>query len=180
MGLPLGSGDRVDEVARYVLAHPWKVFVEGWNWKTALLSAFFRGVAFALPIAGLAGSGAVRSVCIELGFRAVIGGFWGSLLQVFRRAQPAWLVGLSVTVVLPAAAHALEFAALRASDAAHIKTGMIVSIVISIGSLLINLGLMRRGVLVTGNDGAPFTYDLRRIPGELAAIFRCRAMECVK
>src|SRR5262245_3747572 len=90
--------DRILAVARYVLMHPWEVFVEGWNWKTALLSAFFRGLAFALPMAGLTGSDALRNVCIELAFRVAIGGFWGSLLQAFRRARPAWLAGLSVAI----------------------------------------------------------------------------------
>jgi hypothetical protein len=57
-----------------------------------------------------------------------------------------------VAVALPASAHLLEFFALWAGHASHIKTAMIVSVVISIGSLLINLGLMRRGLLITGDE----------------------------
>jgi hypothetical protein len=49
---------------------------------------------------------------------------------------------------------------------------MIVSVVIAIGSLLINLELMRRGLLVTGHDGQPLRSDLRRMPGALAGMFR--------
>jgi len=172
MDVPSESTEHVLAVAGYVLTHPWEVFVERWNWKTALLSAMFRGLAFALPMAGLTGAAGVRSVCIELGFRLAIGGFWGSLLQAFCAAKPAWLAGLMAAVVLPASAHVLEFAALRAGNAAHIKLGMIVSVIISIGSLLVNLGLMRRGVLVTGGDGDSLGSDLRRIPAELAGIFR--------
>ena len=100
-------------------AHPWEVFVRRWNWKAALLSALFRGVAFALPMTSLVGDDAVRSLCIEMGFRVAIGGFWGSLLQAFRGARPVWLANLSVAVALPVAAHCLEFAALvrRSRDA---------------------------------------------------------------
>jgi hypothetical protein len=169
---PSESSDSVALVALYVLTHPWEVFVERWNWKAALLSAFFRGLAFALPVARLVGQDAWSSLGIELAFRIVIGGFWGSLLQAFRRARPAWLAGLWVAAVLPAAAHFLEFTALRAGRVTHIKTAMVVSIIISIGSLLINWGLMRRGLLVTGDGGEPLQSDLRRIPGALAAMFR--------
>jgi hypothetical protein len=172
MPAPSESSESVASVARYVFTHPWEVFIERWNWKAALLSALFRGVAFALPMTRLAGADAMRSLCIELGFRIVIGGFWGSLLQAFRGAQPAWLAGLSVAVALPAAAHVLEFAALRAGHVGHIKTGMVVSVIISIGSLVINLGLMRKGLLVTGDDAESLRSDFRRIPGALAGMFR--------
>jgi hypothetical protein len=172
MPAPSESFNNVASVARYVFRHPWEVFIELWNWKAALLSALFRGVAFALPMTRLAGAGAMRSLCIELGFRLAIGGFWGSLLQAFRGAQPAWLAALSVAVALPATAHVLEYAALRAGHVTHIKTGMVVSVIISIGSLLINLRLMRKGLLVTGNDGESLRSDLRRIPGALAGMFR--------
>ncbi len=172
MPAPSESSDGVAEVARYVLTHPWQVFVRRWNWKAALLSALFRGLAFALPMTSLVGDDAVRILCIEMGFRIAVGGFWGSLLQAFRGARPAWLAGLSVAVALPAMAHCLEFAALRAGHATHILTGMVVSVAISIGSLIVNLGLMRRGLLLTGGDGQPLSSDLRCIPGALAAMFR--------
>jgi hypothetical protein len=162
----------VPATAWYVATHPWKVFVLGWNWKAALLSLVFRALAFALPMAGLRGAAAWRGVGIELLFRAVTGGFWGSLLQAFRRARPAWLAGLAVGVALPVAAHCLEYAALRAGHASYIKTGMVVSVIISAGSLLVNLGLQRRGLILTGAEGAPLREDLRRLPAALAAILR--------
>src|SRR5262249_23627748 len=94
------------------------------------------------------------------------------LLQEFRSASPGWLAGLWVAIVLPAIAHVLEYLALRAGHATHIKTGMIVSIVISIGSQLISLELMRRGILITGENSEPLRSDLRRIPGTLAGVYR--------
>jgi hypothetical protein len=172
MTRPLQSSESVASVACYVLAHPWETFVERWNWKAAVLSAAFRGVAFAVPMSHFAGPDAVRALCIELGFRVAIGGFWGSLLQAFRRAEPAWAAGVSVAALLPAAAHLLEFAALKAGHVSHITTAMIVSVVVSSGSLLLNFGLMRHGLLVTGTGAAPLFCDLQRIPAALAAMLR--------
>ena len=71
-----------------VITRPWKTFVVDWNWKAALLSALFRGVLF-LAVAIPRGPGAMRLVWIELAFRVLVGGFWGSLLQAFRGAPPA-------------------------------------------------------------------------------------------
>ena len=77
-----------------------------------------------------------------------------------------------MAVALPASAHLLEFFALKAGHASHIKTGMIVSVVISIGSLLVNLGLMRRGLLITGDGAGSLGSDLRRLPGALGVMLR--------
>jgi hypothetical protein len=159
-------------VVLHILAHPWQTLVERWNWKAALLSALFRGMALALPLSHLAWSDAAPGIWIEIGFRIALGGFWGALLQAFRSVRPAWLAGLSIAVLLPAGAHVLEFAALKAGHATHITTAMIVSVVISVGSLLINFGLMRRGLLVTGDHAAPLVCDLQRIPRALVDMFR--------
>jgi hypothetical protein len=136
------------------------------------MSAFFRSIAFALPMTSMSGGGTLRTLSIEMVFRIVIGGFWGSLLQAFRGAQPPWLASFSVAVVLPAAALWLEYVALQAGHATHIKTGMIVSVIVSVGSLLLNLGLMRRGLLVTGEEGDSFCSDLRRLPSAIGSMFR--------
>jgi len=153
-----------------VLRHPWRIFVLDWNWKAALLSALFRAVLYgcaAVP----RGPGAMRGVWIELGFRVLVGGFWGSLLQAYRGARPVWLAGLFAVLVLPGGAHTLEYLALKAGGATHIGAGMFMSILVSIGSLLINFLLMRRGLLVTGSGSATLGDDLRRVPGALAALF---------
>jgi hypothetical protein len=155
-----------------VLTHPWDVFVRRWNWKAAVLSAVFRGVAFALPMSHLAGHDILRTVCLEVAFRLAIGGFWGSLLQAFRGAQPAWLATTVVAVVLPAVAHSIEFVVLRAGHTTHLLTAMIVSVGITVGSLVINFGLMRRGLLLTGRESQSLGADLRQIPGALAGMFR--------
>jgi len=164
-----------------VLRRPWKVFITDWNWKAALLSAILRGIFF-VAVAVPRGPGAFRLVWIELAFRAIVGGFWGSLLQSFRGARPAWLAGLLAAALLPSAAHVLEYLALAAGRATHIGAAMVVSIIVSIGSLLLNWFLMRKGTLITGDGSATLGEDLRRLPRLLAAFFMapgialCRAV----
>jgi hypothetical protein len=158
----------VGAAAVYVVTHAWEVFITGWNWKTALLSAIFRLAVWpANKAAGikLIAPGALRGLATELLFRLGLGGFYGSLLQAFVDAQPAWLAGVSMAVILPGCAHALEYLALRAGGAAHAGALTITSIMFSALSLFVNWMLMRRGILVTGRGAASLGADLRRIFG---------------
>ena len=165
--------EMVSQVIERIVKHPWQTFVVDWNWKTALLSALFRGALFALA-PGMGGPGLLRSVLIEMAFRGVVGGFWGSLLQAFRAARPAWLAGLFVGALLPASAHALEFAFLEMGKTARIGLAMAISISFSVASLLFNWLLMRKGLMVTGKGAATLASDLRRIPSVLAGMFTAR------
>jgi hypothetical protein len=156
----------VTSAAFDVLSHPWRVFVLNWNWKTALLSAVIRIAVWPAALAGRArilSLSSLQGALIEFVFRLTLGGCWGSLLQSFSTAQPAWLAGLCVSVVLPAASHALEYLLLRATGTAHAGAVVITSVVFSILSVLINWGLMRRGILLTGDGTPSFADDLRRI-----------------
>jgi hypothetical protein len=168
----LERAESIVSVTGYVLAHPRKVFIESWNWKAAILSGVFRAAAFVVPMARSAREEALGMLCIEIALRAAIGGCWGSLLQRFRNTRPAWLAGLWVTVVVPAGATWVEYAALKATHTAHLKFGVIVSAILNFGALGINFGLMRRGLLITGESGGSLGEDLRRIPGALAAMSR--------
>ena len=162
------------EATAKIVVNPWRVFVVDWNWKAALLSALFRGVMYAFATVPR-GPGAIRGVWIELGFRFLVGGFWGSLLQAYRAARPAWLAGLCSVLLLPASAHSLEYLAPKAGGATHVGAGMFLSILVSAGSLLINWLLMRKGLLVTGAGTASLGDDLRRLPGVVVSVFRRQA-----
>ena len=166
---PVLEPESIGDAAYRVIANPWKTFVLDWNWKAAVLSAAFRAMFFS--IATFRGPGAMRGIWIELLFRLAIGGFWGSLLQAFRRARPAWLAGVSVAIILPGAAHTLEFLALKAGHATHITAGMIVSIGVSVVSLLFNWLLMRNGLMVTGAGAFRLRDDFRRLPSVLYSFF---------
>jgi hypothetical protein len=109
----------------------------------------------------------MRGAWIEILFRIALGGCWGSAMQALRRARPAWLAGLLVALVLPAGAHALEFALLKLGGATQIKSGMIVSVAFSAASLLVNFSLMRRGLLIVGKGSDTLASDFRRLPSVL-------------
>lgn len=139
----------VGAAAGYVVTHARQVFITDWNWKTALLSAAFRVAVWpANKAAGtlLVAPGAMRGLAIEFLFRLAIGGFWGSLMQAFVAAQPAWLAGLCMIVLLPGCAHGLEYLVLRAGGAPHAGGITFISVVFSALSFAINWALMRRGI----------------------------------
>ena len=172
---PLPERPGVLAVAVYVLTHGWDVFIADWNWKTALLSAIYRLGAW--PLSKLAGAtlltpGALRGAAIEFLFRLAIGGFWGSLLQAFAKAQPAWLASAWMMVILPGISHALEYLVLRAGGATHAGALTFASICMSMLSVLVNLAFMRKGIFVTGRGAASLGADLRRIFGGIARLAR--------
>jgi len=146
-----------------IVRHPWRVFVIQWNWKAALLSAGIRGLLFCAVVVPHA-PGAIRGAWIEIAFRIVLGGCWGSALQALRRARPVWLAGLLVALVLPAGAHLVEFGLLKLGRASGIRSGMMVSVAFSAASLLVNFALMRRGLLITGEGAGSLAADFRRLP----------------
>jgi len=156
----------VGTAAVHVVMHAWQVFVIDWNWKTAVLSAIYRLAAWPASKAfgaRLLTPGALRGVLIEFCLRAVIGGFWGSFLQVFATARPAWLAGVTMMALMPGCVHGLEYFSLRAGGAAHPGAMTLASIGLSVLSLLVNWALMRRGILVTGKGAPSLGTDLRRI-----------------
>jgi hypothetical protein len=153
-----------------MLRCPRQVFVTDWNWKAALMSAAFRGTVYAFA-AVPRGPGALWGVWIELAFRFAVGGFWGSLLQAYRGAEPAWLAGIFAAAVLPASVHVLEYFALKTGGAAHIGVGMFLSILVTVGSLVVNWLLMRKGLFVTGDGAGTLISDFRRLPQAFARLF---------
>jgi hypothetical protein len=153
-------------VARIIITHPFESLVRNWNWKAGLLGGVFRAILFSIAIFPR-DSAAVRGVLIQLAYRVAVGGMWGSVAQAFRDAEPAWLTGLFLGAVLPVAVHLVEYAMLRAGHASHIRTGMISSVVLSVISLLLNWGLMRRGLMLTGKGTESLATDFARLPGVL-------------
>jgi hypothetical protein len=165
-----GSGrqqaETVLSVTRTLFAHPIRTFIRQWNWKAGLLSGVFRAALFSVAVIPR-DPAALRGIAIQLAFRVAIGGLWGSLAQAFREAEPAWLAGVFVTALLPAAVHLAEYFFLRAGHVSHIRAGMIASVSLSIISLLLNWGLMRRGLLLTGKGTESLAADFSRLPATL-------------
>lgn len=149
---------------RVLLRHPLTLLVRRWHWKAAVLSACLRGSLFFVATlkAGLAA--ALAALTVEAALYAVIAGFYGALIQHFRRVQPAWQATLLLMVVVPACNHALEFTVHRLSGTPQLKRGLLVSVTFSVLSACFNLFAMRRGVLLTGHERCTLREDLRAMP----------------
>jgi hypothetical protein len=153
-----------------IACDPWTVFVARWNWKSALLSGTMRGAVYGLVLVRHP-EDAIRGAGIEMAFRVVFGGCWGSLLQALRRVRPPWMAA----VLLPVPVQALEYAVLRLASDRHLKTAMVTSALLTAGSLAVNYSLMRRGLLLTDDGAGTLASDFRRLPRVLGECGRLAA-----
>src|SRR5262245_60217070 len=103
------TSDKVGDVLVQLIRHPFETLIRRWNWKSAVMSAFIRGALFFIAniTAGL--SAALGAMSIESAFYITTAGFYGALIQAFRRAHPAWAATFTVMVTMPAINHSLEF-----------------------------------------------------------------------
>ena len=103
--IPLG------EVLRSLASHPAQIITR-WNWKSAFLGALLRASFYFTVYKASRENWVVTltAVMVELSFRFVTSGISGALVQSFRRATPAWLSAVIVTISLPTFSHSVEFA----------------------------------------------------------------------
>jgi hypothetical protein len=154
----------IADVLRGFLERPSETLLRGWNWKAALLSACARGALFFVANLGAGLAAATGAMLIESAFYIVVAGFYGAMIQAFRRAQPAWKATLVVMALLPAVNHTLEFALHFAAGTRKIAAGVAASIVMSMVSAAFNLFAMRRGALIVGAGKQSLLDDLRQMP----------------
>ena len=142
-----------------------------WNWKSALLSAVLRALVF-LAINWTAGHKAAwTAMAVEFAYRVCTSGFYGSLIQSFRKMQPVWRANLYVVLLLPALNQGLDLCVHWLNGTPKLKASVIASTVITVWAALFNLYAMRRGALVTGRDARPLKDDLRELPRLVADFF---------
>jgi hypothetical protein len=99
-------------------------------------------------------------VLAEALFGAVCAGFFGALTQALRFAQPGWLAALLLAGVFPLAFQVGDFTFHAALGTQVFRAGMISSAVFTVFSSAFNLYVMRRGTLLVGEEGNPFSQDL--------------------
>ncbi len=170
--IPLG------EVLRSLASHPLQIITR-WNWKAALLGAVLRA-SFYFTVYQAAKENmkaALTAAAVELGFRFFTSGVSGSLVQSFRRAAPAWLAVLIVTISLPLFSHSVEYVThyvqevyfagvLPASENKGRQYAFAFSVLFSAFSAMFNLFAMRHGVLLVGagNETKSLWSDFKKIP----------------
>jgi hypothetical protein len=98
----------------------------------------------------------------ELLFRFATAGFYGSLTQPFRVAEPACTGVLAVWVMLPLISHSMELALHALRGTPQLKASIIWSVIFTFWSKGFNWFAMRRGALVVGRGQASLASDLAR------------------
>ena len=156
----------VAEVFGSLIRHPWRHLVLRWNWKSGVTSAVIRGLIFftANLTAGL--GAATGAMLTEFAYRTFVSGAYGSVTQALRKARPTWAAALSAAVVLPICSHSVEFMVHFLRGTPRLKTSIIASVSFSVLSTLFNSYVMRRGVLVVGEEDEKRTLldDLAVMP----------------
>ncbi|MDI1241673.1 MAG: hypothetical protein PSX80_07105, partial [bacterium] len=147
-------------------------FITNWNYKGAVLSGVMRAPIFFITY--LAGRESLRlaigAAAVQFAFRFAFAGVGGTLIQGFRRVEPAWKALLAIMLILPAISHLIEFAvqavfAYFTSTQDHTDAAILRSITVSIMSALFTLFAMRRNVMTVGDEESrSLLHDLSRLP----------------
>ena len=148
------------------------LFIKNWNYKGAVLSGVLRAPIFLVTY--LAGKESLRlaigAAAAQFAFRFLFAGVGGTLIQSFRRVEPAWKALLAIMLVLPLISHIFEFAvqvlfAYVTSTQDHTDKAILRSITVSIMSALFTLFAMRRSVMIVGDeDSKSLLHDIGQLP----------------
>jgi hypothetical protein len=155
----------VDKVLICLLRHPYRHVIRRWNWKSACLSALFRGVLILLVNLSSGGASAVDAMFVEICYRALTSGFYSSIVQAFRYVQPAWKAALVTMALLPAVCDSVEFAVHIIRGTQKIGATIAASAIFTVLATLIELFAMRNGILVVGRSSRSLLQDIKNMPG---------------
>jgi hypothetical protein len=154
----------VAEALLRVVRDPVAELVRKWNWKSALTSSLFRAPIFFFANLSAGPKAAAGAFVTELVLRSVTSGFYGSLTESIREAEPAWLAGLTAALLMPVANHSLELVVHWLRGTPKLAHSILASICFTAISTLFNLYVMRHGALIVGENRQPFAHDMRRMP----------------
>ena len=164
------SGPRFVDLLFSMLRHPQQLLLL-WNWKSAVLSIVLRGPIFFGAAVRQGWEAAVAALFTESIFCVLSAGFYGAVVQTLKDAEPQWLTGVFLTVVVPVIFQVLEYLLHWFRGTPHLRVAGVVSLFVSAVSALFNWYAMRRGTLLVGREGGGFGGDLRRLPRLLFGFF---------
>jgi hypothetical protein len=153
-----------------LVSHPLRILFL-WNWKSATLSIVLRVPIFIAASIRRGLKAMLAAVLVESFFCAVTAGFYGSLIQALRNAQPLWLTAVFLVVMVPGVFQVFEAYLHWSRGTPHWRVAEGVSVVVSAISSLFNWYAMRRGTFLVGQEGKRFGSDLRRFPMLLLSFF---------
>jgi glycosyltransferase involved in cell wall biosynthesis len=148
-----------------LLSRPQDALLRDWNWKAALLSSLFRCSLFFFVNLGAGWRKAAGAVLTELVFRGATSGWWGSVMQAFRRVRPMWKAVAIVVPLVLVLQHSLELLVHWLRGTPRLTASIAASVAFTLISTTVHLALMRKGALVVGAEGRPLFEDLARLPG---------------
>jgi hypothetical protein len=154
----------VDGVLICLLKNPYRHLIRRWNWKSACLSAFSRGILILIANLSAGRASAVGAMSAEVCYRALTSGFYSALTQAFRFAEPVWAASLIPTALVPITADGCEFIVHGIRGTQRLGATIIASFVFTAVSTLFELFAMRHGVLIMGQNRGSLLQDLGRIP----------------
>lgn len=168
---PVSQTNTIGEAWSNLLRNP-KLFIRYWNYKGAIMSGAVRAPIFLITY--LIGKESLRlalgAALVQFAFRFLIAGIGGTLIQSFRRVEPAWKALITILLVVPVISHFFEFlvqsafAHLTATND-HTDEAIVRSICFSIISALFTLFIMRRNVLIVGDsESKSLLSDLTKLP----------------
>ncbi|MFN0106218.1 MAG: hypothetical protein ACKV2U_29525 [Bryobacteraceae bacterium] len=157
----------LDQVVSGLRRDPGELLIRRWNWKSALASSILRSIVFLVANLRSGWDAALGAMLAEFIYRAIFAGFYGALTQSFRRVEPYWKGAAAAVVTLVLVSHSVEFAVHWLRGTPNLWTSIGASFCFTVISTLFNVHVMRRGVLITGEDARSLLSDFRLLPGLL-------------
>lgn len=148
-----------------VLRNPFYYFIQLWNWKSALFGAVNRGTIFFIATLRRGRMEMSVAIVVEILFTCATAGIYAAFTQAIRFAEPEWLGGAIVALVIPGALYGADYFAHVWTGMHNVRPAVGVATGLSVVSTLFNLFIMRRGAMVVGEGSQPLWRDLVRIPG---------------
>lgn len=167
----VSRSETIGEAWAYVLRNP-SLFVRHWNYKGAILSGAVRApIFFATYLIGKESwKTALGAAFVQFVFRFLIAGIGGTLIQAFRRVEPPWKALFSILCIVPIISHFFEYLIQLAFAHAtgtgdHTDQAIVRSICFTIFSALFTLFIMRRNVLIVGDqESKSLLSDIAKLP----------------
>jgi len=160
----LDQAPSVWPVVHELLRHPVRSFIEGWNWKAAVLSGVLRVPIYVITTARSGWQAATLAGFVEAVFTAGAAGVYASFTEAVRFAEPQSTVGFLLLVVLPAVMLLFDSLFHYVMRTPHLVAGVTASIVVSVLSSAFNWYSMRRGTLLVGSEARSFAADILALP----------------
>lgn len=169
--VPIDSSKTISEALLGVWRDPAQL-VRHWNYKGAIMSGALRAPIFLITylVARESIKLALGAALAQFIFRFIFAGVGGALIQAFRRVEPAWKALLTILLIVPVISHLLEFLVQTGftyftETGDHTDVAIVRSICISVLSALFSLFIMRRGVMIVGEEESKSIWsDLARFP----------------